>query len=221
MGKILIIDDDDATRVLLRERLEGTHEIADTGNPEDAMAMALNFKPDCILLDLLMPTLSGMEVCQTLKSLSYTRSIPIFVITGEPAEKYKDFCVGLGAKEYFEKPLNFVQLKESLAIAVKLQQPQRRHGTRVQLRVNLKLRGIDVNGAKFEVLTTTENVSANGFYCVSEASLHQDSSAEVFLMSGGERFVGRARVARESRADASGDHYGFEFTEKLENWILK
>jgi DNA-binding response OmpR family regulator len=220
MGKILIIDDDDATRALLRERLEGSHEIADTGIPGDAMAMALNFKPDCILLDLLMPALSGMELCQTLKSLSYTRSIPIFVISGERAEKYKDFCVGLGAKEYFEKPLNIEQLKESLAIALKLKQPQRRRGTRVQLRVNLKLCGTDVDGSNYEVLTTTENVSSNGFYCAPQAHLHRDSSAEVFMMTGGERHVGRARVVRTASANAPGEHYGFEFTEKLGNWIV-
>jgi CheY-like chemotaxis protein len=220
MAKILIVDDDDSTRVLLRERLEGAHEIADTGNPEDAMAMALNFKPDCILLDLLMPALSGMELCQTLKSLSYTRSIPIFVITGEPAEKCKDSCIRLGAAEYFEKPLNIGQLEESLAIALKLKQPQRRCGMRVHLTVDLKLRGTDVSGAKYEVLTTTEDVSANGFYCVSEARLHENSSAEVFMMTGGERFVGRARVVRTAHATAPGEHYGFEFTEKLENWIV-
>ena len=55
MSKILIIDDDQAVRGLLRQRLEGLYDIADTGNPEEALALAVQVKPDCILLDLTMP----------------------------------------------------------------------------------------------------------------------------------------------------------------------
>jgi len=73
MSKILIVDDDEAIRGFLRQQLEDAYEVADTGNPEDALAMALNLKPDCILLDLMMPMLSGLELCQTLTSLSFTR----------------------------------------------------------------------------------------------------------------------------------------------------
>ena len=80
MSRILIIDDDQAVRGLLRQRLEGLYDIADTGKPEDALAMALQFKPDCILLDLMMPKFSGSELCQTLASLSYTRQIPILIV---------------------------------------------------------------------------------------------------------------------------------------------
>ena len=58
MAKILIIDDDKAIRAFLRQQLEDAHDVADMGNP----AMALNLKPDCILLDLMMPRLSGLEV---------------------------------------------------------------------------------------------------------------------------------------------------------------
>ena len=49
MSKILIIDDDQAVRGILRQRLESLYDIADTGNPEEALAMALPLKPDCIL----------------------------------------------------------------------------------------------------------------------------------------------------------------------------
>jgi DNA-binding response OmpR family regulator len=220
MSKILIVDDNDATRGFLRHRLEGAYDIADAGNPEDAVAMALDFKPDCILLDLMMPTLNGPGLCRSLKSLSYTRSIPIFVITGEPAANHKAFCKGLGAQECFANPLNIGQLTERLTATLKLQLPQRRRGARVQLGVILKLRGDDVNGNKFELLTTTKNVSVNGFYCVVGARLHKDSAVEVSLVTGGERFVGRARVVRTAYGTTTAEHYGFEFTQKSDNWIL-
>ena len=220
MSKLLIVDDDDAVRGMLRQRLEGTYDIADTGNSEDALAMALNFKPDCVLLDLMMPRLTGLELCQTLKSLSYTRLIPIFVITGEQAAIHKDFCLGLGASEYFEKPINLAKLKECLATTLKIAAPQRRRAARVQLRVTLKLRGVDVDGNKFELLTTTDNVSASGFYCGLGARLRDDSCVEVFLVTGGERFVGKANVVRTVCQTNPGELYGFEFTEKSSNWLL-
>ena len=110
MLKILIVDDDQAVRLMLRSRLEPRYEIADTGKPEEALALALQFKPDCILLDLMMPNFSGFELCQTLVSLSHTQNIPILIVSGESADRYEDFCHSLGADGYFEKPVNFEAL---------------------------------------------------------------------------------------------------------------
>jgi len=82
MSKILIVDDDEAMRGLLRVRLEGSYEIFDTGDPERALGLAMEHKPDAVLLDLMMPKLSGFDLCQSLHSLSYTSRIRIFIITG-------------------------------------------------------------------------------------------------------------------------------------------
>ena len=51
-----------------------------------------------------MPKFSGFELCQSFRSLSYTSTIPILVITGETGAKFKDHCANLGAVAYFEKP---------------------------------------------------------------------------------------------------------------------
>ncbi|MGB8917539.1 MAG: response regulator, partial [Candidatus Sulfotelmatobacter sp.] len=91
MPKILIVDDDDAMRGLIRMRLSDTYEIIDTGNPGQALGLALEHKPDVVLLDLMMAGCSGFELCQSLHALSYTSRIPVFVVTGESAAKYKDY----------------------------------------------------------------------------------------------------------------------------------
>jgi DNA-binding response OmpR family regulator len=88
--KILIVDDDPQLVSLHRMRLEDRYEIIDTSEPEEALGLALEHKPGAILLDLMMPKFSGFELCQSLHSLSYTSLIPIFVITGESAAKYKE-----------------------------------------------------------------------------------------------------------------------------------
>src|SRR5438309_2354920 len=102
--KILIVDDDEAMRVLVKLRLSDSYEVIDTGNPEQALGLALQHKPDVILMDLMMPNCSGFELCQSLHSLSYTSRTPIFVVTGESAAKYRDYMSNLGAAGFFEKP---------------------------------------------------------------------------------------------------------------------
>src|SRR5579863_3307945 len=102
-------------RGMIRMRLSDTYEIIDTGNPIQALALALEHKPRAVLLDLMMPNCSGFELCQTFHSLSYTARIPIFVVSGESAAKYRDYMSSLGAADYFEKPIDFAKLKSRLA----------------------------------------------------------------------------------------------------------
>ena len=69
MKKLLIVDDDDDVRNLHSLRLNDTYETVMTGNPEEALALALEHKPSAILLDLMMPKLSGFEkLCQPFRS---------------------------------------------------------------------------------------------------------------------------------------------------------
>ncbi len=220
MHRILIVEDDDAMRELIRARLEDTYEITDTGDPERVLAMALEHKPNAILLDLSLPKLSGFELCQTLSSLSFTQQIPIFVVSGKPAAEYKDFCQNLGASGYFEKPIDFEQLKTRLAAAVRSKRPERRAELRIRSNVALKLRGTDKHGTPFEVPTATENVSASGFLCGCAAPLAKDAIVEVSLCAGVERHVGRARSVRAEWMDTSHPRYGFRFVEKPAEWIL-
>ncbi|HKV04689.1 MAG TPA: response regulator [Candidatus Acidoferrales bacterium] len=222
MPKIMIVDDDEAIRGLLRLRLSDAYQVVETGDPEQALALALEHKPDAILLDLMMPGFSGFELCQSLHTLSYTSRIPIFVITGEAGTKYKEHCESLGARGYFHKPLDFAALKATLADELKGKQPERRAHKRVQMRVILKLRGSDADGHPFEESTTTENVSAGGFLCNCKASLVRGSPVEVFLASGGqERFAGRAIVVRRESPNSPWQRYGFQFSETTSDWVLQ
>lgn len=61
MAKILIVDGDQSMRQLLRLRLADTYEIIDTGEPEQALSLALEHRPEAIFLDLMMPKHSGFQ----------------------------------------------------------------------------------------------------------------------------------------------------------------
>ncbi len=221
MPRILIVDDDDSMRGVLKDRLEDVYDIIDTGDPKEAIALALQHKPDAILLDLMMPQFSGFEICHSLSSLSFTQQIPILIVSGEPAMKYQGFCQNLGASGYFEKPVDFQQLKSRLTSLLQIKRPDRRTEARVRLNVILKLKGTDETGTPFELLTTTENVSANGFLCGCTAAISKDATVEVYLCGEDEHYAGSARVVRTESHASGCSRYGFGFVEKPTKWILQ
>ena len=221
MDKLLIIDDEEAMRRLLRINLDDHYEILDTGNSDQALAMAMQGKPNAILLDLRMPNYSGFELCRTLKSMTSTQLIPIIIISGEAGATTKLFCKELGATTYFEKPVDFDALRSGLEKVLHAAQPERRSELRVRLRVTLKLRGTDTNEKPFEVVTATENVSKNAFFCGCTAFLNKDSTIEVYLLSGGTKFIGKARVVRSEGCDTPYPRYAFRFVQKEGDWILQ
>jgi DNA-binding response OmpR family regulator len=222
MEKILVVDDDDALRGMLKMRLADIYETIDTGNPVHALELALQHKPRAILLDLMMPDCSGFELCQSLHTLSYTSRIPIFVVTGESAAKYQDYMSNLGAAGYFEKPIDFPKLKARLATELKARTQERRAHVRVRMKLILKLKGEDAFQHSFEQLTTTENVSAGGFLCPLPLNLSTNASLRVFLSGAGhERYVGTVQVVRREHADTPWQRYGFRFIERMPEWILQ
>lgn len=219
---VLVVDDDEVVRNLLQLRLAGTYNIVHTGDPEQAVGIALERKPDAILLDLMMPGLSGFELCHWLHSLSYTSRIPIFVVTGEAGSKYREHCTSLGARGYFQKPIDFASLKATLTAELQDKPPERRKHKRVQMRVLLKLRGIDSDGEPFEQLTTTENVSARGFFAACSASLIRGTAIEVYTVAGSqERFAGVAHAVRSDESASPWQRYGFELIDATSEWLLQ
>jgi DNA-binding response OmpR family regulator len=218
--RILIAEDDETTRKLLREQLEDTYQIVETSDPTKALTLALQHKPDCILLDLMLPESTGFELCQTLASHSATRLIPILALTAKPAADYKDWCLNLGATDYFVKPINFAQLKTRLREVLSRKPAERRLVVRVVLNAILKLSGTDAHGVRFELPTLADNVSTTGFLCSCSRPLGKDAIVSVSLMGKQERFVGRARRVRTQWRGKPWQRCGFQFVDKPLDWIV-
>ena len=92
---------------------------------------------------------------------------------------------------------------------------------RVRLRVPLKLRGANDQGAQVEELATTENVSMSGFLCLCTGVFSVNSSLAVFLTGPDERHVGKARIVHSDSQDAKLRRYGCVFTDKTGPWVLQ
>lgn len=220
MKRLLIVDDDDAMRRLFRLNLSDKYEIIDTADPEQALALAMEHRPDAILMDLQMPKFSGLDLCRAFSSISKTQPIPIFVVSGETGIAVRDSCRDMGTAGYFEKPIDFDALRISLA-EVKRQTRTPRTEVRVQLCVELMLCGKDIHGKDFKEKTFTENVSISAFLCGCSAKLQKDSIVEVFIVRGIEKFVGKARIVRSEPREGASTLYAFRFLQKAGEWILQ
>ncbi len=221
MGKLLVVDDDQALRRLMHLELSDSYEVIDTGEPEHGLALALEHRPDAILLDLRMPKYSGYELCQTFTSFSRTQTIPVVIVSGEGGAQTKEHCKQLGAAAYFEKPLDFEALKECLRGIIKTSLYVPRAEVRVRLRVPLKLRGKDAQENNFEEVATTENVSLSGFMCTCNRELSLQSIVDVYMASGRNEHVGKAEIIHSEAKAAPLFHYGCRFTEKKGPWVLQ
>jgi DNA-binding response OmpR family regulator len=221
MGKLLIVDDDEALRRLMRLELSDTYEVIDSGEPEQGLALALESKPEAILLDLRMPKYSGYELLQTFTSFSHTQKIPVIIVSGEAGGQTKEHCKQLGAVAYFEKPIDFDALRACLRRMAKSHPDTPRSEVRVRLHVPLKLRGANERGEQFEELAATENVSLSGFLCVCTAAFAVNSILAVYLTNPSEKYVGKARIVHSDSHGAKLRRYGCVFIEKTGPWVLQ
>lgn len=222
MSKLLIVDDDDAVRRFMRTSLSPHHEIVDTAVPEEALALALEHKPDAILLDLRMPKYSGYELCHTLTTLSSTQLIPVIIVSGEAGDTTKQLCRKLGATAYFEKPLDIDHLVSFLNGMLSKRRVERRSEIRVRLNVALKLSPQRNSGpAPVELLTTTENLALSSFLCACSADFEDGEIVRVSTVGPSGRFVGTATVIRSEGKPAPMVRYAFRFVTRDGEWILQ
>lgn len=221
MRKVLVVDDDEALRRLMRLELGDVYELIDTGEAEHGLALALEHKPDAILLDLRMPKYSGYELLQTFTSFSHTQKIPVIIVSGEAGGQTKEYCKKLGAAGYFEKPIDFDGLRECLKQVPNKHRHVPRSEVRIRLCVSLKLKSTDSRGEKLEAAAITENVSLNGFLCRCTAELPANSILDIYLSNFADEYVGKARIIHSSSNGKSIWRYGCRFIEKTGPWVLQ
>ncbi len=125
MGKkILVVDDHPSVVGLISEALMADgFTVLSAENGEDGLSLVEKERPDLVILDIMMPVLSGLEVLRILRSRSETLYLPVVVLTGRDA--HADLLDGWmgGADRYITKPCNMEELlgtvKEMLASPVK------------------------------------------------------------------------------------------------------
>ncbi|MBX9579321.1 MAG: response regulator [Gemmataceae bacterium] len=111
MPRILIADDNQANAELLEAHLDGTgYDTRIAADGEATLAAARAFAPDLILLDVMMPKLSGFEVCSRLRADPATAPVGVLMVTAldQPADVEK--AVAAGTDDFITKPINKTEL---------------------------------------------------------------------------------------------------------------
>ncbi len=109
--KVLIVDDEPSTRFLLKAtlKMEG-YDISVVSNGQDALLEIEKFPPDVILLDVMMPGMTGFEICQLLKTDKRWKHVPIILLTALAGKKDLTRGFDIGADDFIQKPFDTVEL---------------------------------------------------------------------------------------------------------------
>ncbi len=107
INSILIVDDSSTNLVLLEAILqEEGYKTYTALNAKEAYASIDKFKPDLILLDLLMPQVSGFDILERLKAFPDTSEIPVIVVSAVNTKENIELCKEMGAADFFSKPID-------------------------------------------------------------------------------------------------------------------
>ena len=111
-GRILIADDNQQNRELLDAYLaEDGHDIEMAADGEETLQKVRQSPPDLILLDIMMPRVSGYEVCQRIRQDATTQNIPVLMVTALRESGDIEKAVAAGADDFLTKPVNRLELK--------------------------------------------------------------------------------------------------------------
>ena len=104
LKKILLVEDDDALASVYQTRLQAEgFDVRRVPNGEDALAAALEYKPDLTLLDVMMPKVSGFDVLDILRNTPETAKIKVVMLTALSQDSDKERAKNLGVDDYLVK----------------------------------------------------------------------------------------------------------------------
>lgn len=110
-ARILVVEDEDALSALLEYNLEKEgFEVRLSSDGEDALLIVEEDKPDLVVLDWMLPGLSGIEICRRVRAAPETRDIPVIMLTARSDEEDRIRGLDTGADDYLTKPFSIPEL---------------------------------------------------------------------------------------------------------------
>ena len=108
---VLVVEDEDSLATLLQYNLQKEgYEVALAGDGEEAMLLVDERLPDLVVLDWMLPKVSGIEVCRRLRQRNETRNVPIIMLTARGEETDRVRGLDTGADDYVVKPFSMTEL---------------------------------------------------------------------------------------------------------------
>ncbi len=143
---VLVVEDEDALATLLQYNLEKEgYDVTVAGDGEEALILVDERLPDLVVLDWMLPKVSGIEVCRRLRSRPETRNVPIIILTARGEETDRIRGLDTGADDYVVKPFSMTELTARIRAVLRrirpgLAEDRIRHGDIVIDRVAHRVR---------------------------------------------------------------------------------
>ena len=179
-AKILAVDDEATNLQVLKHILENDYQLMFAKDGEKAIELAQQYQPDLILLDIMMPNISGYEVLTRLKQDSTTNHIPVIFITAISDSEDEAKGLNLGAVDYITKPVNTSIVKARIKTHLSLVKMEELYETRLQIIRRLG------HAAEFKDNETGLHVIRMSHYArlIGEASgMTQEQSEQLLIVS--------------------------------------
>jgi two-component system phosphate regulon response regulator PhoB len=124
--RILVVEDEDALAVLLRYNLEAAgYQVTNTDRGDEADLLLRESLPDLVLLDWMLPGLSGLELCRRLRQRPETQRLPIILLTARGAEDERVRGLATGADDYIIKPFSVPELLARVSALLRRASPEK------------------------------------------------------------------------------------------------
>jgi two-component system phosphate regulon response regulator PhoB len=161
-ANILIVEDEEPLTTLLRYNLEAEgYEVDTVGRGDDADTRLKETAPDLVVLDWMLPGLSGIELCRRLRARPQTKSLPIIMLTARGEESERVRGLATGADDYIVKPFSVPELLARIRALLRRASPERVANLlaigdleldREKKRVSRSGRAVDLGPTEFRLL---------------------------------------------------------------------
>lgn len=116
--KVLAVDDENDVLLILKTALRDDYDVSVASSGSEALEEVENFRPDVIILDMMMPGMDGLEVLEKLRANPETESIPVIFLTGVSDKKKIREALDKGTSHYITKPFNHHDLLTKVKMAL-------------------------------------------------------------------------------------------------------
>ena len=125
-ARILIVEDEEPLSLLLRYNLETEgYDVETVARGDDADTRLRESTPDLVVLDWMLPGLSGIELCRRLRARPETKSLPIIMLTARGEESERVRGLSTGADDYIVKPFSVPELVARIRALLRRSRPER------------------------------------------------------------------------------------------------
>lgn len=119
MARVMVVDDSPTDKEQLKTFLmRAGHDVIEADSGQRAIEMAKSQKPDCVVMDVVMPGVNGFQATRTLARDPATAAIPVVVVSAKSQETDRLWAMRQGAKDYVVKPVSEKKLIEAVTAAL-------------------------------------------------------------------------------------------------------